>query len=88
MATEKKAVERAIRPALGARRGLDARFLAGVEGLRRAHGGVLREPRLVAASVGGDLGLVAAGCLGRLQAGFSVAIVGGRPEPARRPLRH
>ena len=50
MATEKKAVERAIRPPWRARRRVDARFLAGVEGLRRAHGGVLGEPRLVAAS--------------------------------------
>ena len=82
MAIEKKAVERAIRPAWRPGRGLAGEFLAGIEGLGRAHGGVG-----VDRSLARRLGCV--GCLGRLQAGsVSVAIVGGRPEPARRPPGH
>ena len=44
MAIEKKAVERAIRPPWAPGRRIGGRFLAGVEGLRRAQGGVGGNP--------------------------------------------
>ena len=62
VAIEKKAVERAIRPAWRPGAGSPDEFLAGVEGLGRADGDVGVD-RLLA--VGG------VGCLGRLQAGSS-----------------
>ena len=65
---------------LASGRRLGAEFLAGVEGLGRAQ---RRRPASIR-------GLVDRGC--RVSwaspSRVSVAIVGGRPEPARRPLRH
>ncbi len=88
VAIEKNAVERASRPAWRPGRRLGGEFLAGIEGLRLANARRQSARRLV----GVDRPLVGIGgvrCPGRLQAGsVSVAIVGGRPEPARRPPGH
>ena len=62
MAIEKKAVERAIRPAWRPGAGSPGEFLAGVESLGLAQGGVGVDRRPLVVSGG-------FGCLGRLQAG-------------------
>ena len=75
VATEKNAVERAMRPPWPPARSRQDEFLARVERLGLAHGdvGVDRASRR-------GRGV---GCLGPLQASVSVAIVGGRPEPQK-----
>ena len=87
MATEKNAVERAIRPAWRPGAGSAARFLARVEGLGRPHRGVGGDRRVARRGVGGASGSSGSGVSGVSKLGLSR--YSRRPPGAgSTPLRH